>query len=252
LKWREIRDGKATASFNMGTDEAILDAVAAGSSPPTLRLYTWSPSAVSIGRFQAFKEAVNVEACRERGIDIVRRISGGGSVFHDELGEVTYSVILNEEHLPSRDYVASFEYLLGGVIGTLRTLGLKAEFSRINDVVVKGRKVSGSAQVRRNGAVLQHGTVLLTMDTDLAFEVLNVPRLKVEDKALAAPADRVTTIAAEGVRIDAARLYQELEDGFSNALGADLGEGRLSEEENKAALMYAERRYSDPTWLESR
>jgi len=252
LKWREIRDGKASASYNMGADEAILDAVAARSSPPTLRLYTWSPSAVSIGRFQAFREAVNVEACRELGIDVVRRISGGGSVFHDELGEVTYSVVLNEEYLPSRDYVASFEYLLGGVIGTLRTLGLKAEFSRINDVVVKGRKVSGSAQVRRNGAVLQHGTVLMVMDTDVAFKVLNVPRLKVEERALAGPADRVTTIAAEGVRIDTTRLCRKLEDGFSKALGADLDQGTLSEEENRSALMYAEKRYSDPSWLESR
>jgi lipoate-protein ligase A len=236
----------------MGTDEAILDSVAVGSSPPTLRLYTWSPSAVSIGRFQAVKEAVNVAACRERGIDVVRRITGGGGVYHGEVGEVTYSVVLKEEYLPTGDYVASFEYLLGGVIGTLRTLGLKAEFARINDVVVNGKKVSGSAQVRRNGAVLQHGTVLLTMDKEVAFKVLNVPRLKLEERALALPADRVTSIEAEGVHVDIDHLYRELEDGFSNALGAELAEGRLSEEENKAAIMYAEKRYSDPAWLESR
>jgi lipoate-protein ligase A len=236
----------------MGTDEAILDCVAVGSSPPTLRLYTWSPSAVSIGRFQAVNEAVNMAACRERGIDVVRRITGGGGVYHGEVGEVTYSVVLKEEYLPTGDYVASFEYLLGGVIGTLRTLGLKAEFARINDVVVNGKKVSGSAQVRRNGAVLQHGTVLLTMDKEVAFKVLNVPKLKLEERALALPADRVTSIEAEGVHVDIDHLYRELEDGFSNALGAELAEGRLSEEENKAAIMYAEKRYSDPAWLESR
>jgi lipoate-protein ligase A len=252
LKWREILDGKANAALNMGTDEAILDAVAVGSSPPTLRLYTWSPSAVSIGRFQAYREVVDLEACRMRGVDLVRRITGGGSVYHGEGGEVTYSIVLEEKRLPGGDYVASFEYLLGGVIGTLRTLGLKADFARINDVVVNGRKISGSAQVRRNGAVLQHGTVLLEMDKEAAFGVLSVPKLKVVEKGLSEPGDRVTSIVAEGVRIDVPRLYRELEDGFSNALGADMAEGRLSEEESKAALMYSERRYSDPSWLESR
>jgi lipoate-protein ligase A len=90
------------------------------------------------------------------------------------------------------------------------------------------------------------------MDKAAAFGVLKVPRLKVVEKELSEPAERVTSIVAEGVRIDTPRLYRELEDGFSNALGADMAEGRLSEEENKAALMYSERRYSDPSWLESR
>ncbi|MGA1975022.1 MAG: biotin/lipoate A/B protein ligase family protein [Conexivisphaerales archaeon] len=251
-EWRLVRDGKADAFRNMGTDEAILDAVGAGKAPPTFRLYTWRPSAVSIGRFQAFDEVVDASACRELGIDIVRRISGGGSVFHDEKGEVTYSMVVREEDIPAHDVIDSFKYLLGTVVVTLKALGLRAEFAPINDVVVRGKKISGSAQVRRNGTVLQHGTVLMNMEKEVAFKVLRVPRLKVEERGLPGPAERVTTLAAEGVHIDASSLYQELVVGFSAATGAELRNGRISEEELEAAKAYARRRYADPAWLESR
>jgi lipoate-protein ligase A len=252
MKWRLIRDGKATAFVNMGIDEAILDAVAAKSSRPTLRLYGWNPSAVSIGRFQALNEAADVAACRREGVDVVRRISGGGSVFHSRSGEVTYSLVLREEHLPTRDMISSFEYLLGGVAGALRSLGLAAEFAPLNDVVVNGKKISGSAQVRRSGAVLQHGTVLLDMDKELAFDVLKVPALKTEGKSLQSPADRVTTIKAEGFSVGLARLRRALEGSFSKALGAEFALGKLIGEEVTASRMYAERRYSDPSWTGSR
>ncbi|HVP22609.1 MAG TPA: biotin/lipoate A/B protein ligase family protein [Conexivisphaerales archaeon] len=252
MRWRLIRDGSADASHNMGADEAILDAVAAGSSGPTLRLYGWRPSAVSIGRFQALRDSVDLAACRRLGVDVVRRISGGGSVFHGESGEVTYSVVLPEEGLPTHDYISSFEYLLGGVGWALRSLGLDADFAPINDVVVRGRKISGSAQVRRNGAVLQHGTVLMEMDTEVAFRVLRVPAVKTQERSLGSPADRVTTLASEGVKAGADRVRAELIRGFSKSLGVELVEGVLSKDEAAAAGMYAEKRYLDPAWTGSR
>jgi lipoate-protein ligase A len=252
MKWRLLRDGKAAATLNMGIDEAILDAVAARASPPTLRLYSWKPSAVSVGRFQALVDSVNLLACKEEGIDVVRRISGGGSVFHGESGEVTYSIALNEEHLPTHDIASSFGYLLGGVLEALRSLGLKAELAPINDVLVNGRKVSGSAQVRRSGAVLQHGTLLLDIDKELAFRVLKVPFLKTQLRSLRSPADRVTSIAAEGVFISAPRFRRLLERGFAKALDTRFSVGGLSDVEARTSGMYAEKRYSDPSWTGSR
>jgi lipoate-protein ligase A len=252
MKWRLIRDGRATAPVNMGVDEAILDAVSMRSSRPTLRLYGWSPSAVSIGRFQALEDAVDLEACRKAGVDVVRRISGGGSVFHDQSGEVTYSVSLREEHLPTQDVVSSFEYLLGGIAGALRSLGLNAEFAPINDIAVNGRKISGSAQARRNGAVLQHGTVLIKMDKPLAFRLLRVPRLKVEERSLKDPSDRVTSLSEEGVVASQSRVRRAIEGGFAKALTAEFSLGRLSPDEARASKLYAEKRYSDLAWTRSR
>jgi lipoate-protein ligase A len=185
-------------------------------------------------------------------VDVVRRISGGGSVFHGQGKEVTYSIVLPEERLPVRDFVSSFEYLTGGIARALRGLGLEAEFAPINDVVINGKKIGGSAQVRRNGAVLQHGTVLLDMDKDLAFSVLKVPPLKTQEKSLHSPADRVTSIRAEGVDVSRARLRRELETSFAKALEADFTVSRVTEDESRASKAYAENRYSSPSWTRSR
>jgi lipoate-protein ligase A len=207
---------------------------------------------VSLGRFQAIDDSVDLEACRREGVDVVRRISGGGSVFHGRKGEVTYSIVLREEHLPARDVVSSFEYLLGGVAGAIRATGLQAEVSPINDIVVNGRKIGGSAQVRRNGGVLQHGTVLLTIDKHLAFRLLKVPSLKMEQRSLVKPEDRVTSMNEEGVHVTAAHLRRILERSFSKALNAEFSASGLTEAELRASKEYAIERYSHAAWTESR
>ena len=144
----------------MAVDEAIAAGIAAGTSPPTIRFYTWKPCAVTIGYFQCLRDEVDREACSSKGIDVVRRRTGGGAVYHDEHGEITYSVIAPESYF-SKDIRASYREICGGIIGGLGRLGIAAEFRPINDVVVNGRKISGSAQTRRQGILTQHGTVLV-------------------------------------------------------------------------------------------
>jgi len=252
LLWRLIIDEQKDPYLNMGIDEAVLNAVSSGRSRRTLRLYMWRPSAISIGRFQALDEVVNLEACNKRGVAVVRRITGGGSVFHDEKGEVTYSIAVEEDRLPSRDFIESFRFLAGGVVTALQSLGLPAAFAPINDVVVNGRKISGSAQVRRGGAVLQHGTVLLEMDRRLAFELLKVPRQKLNDKSLLKAEDRVTTIRDEGIKADFQTLYKALESGFAESLGAEFERGDLSESEALAAEAMSRDKFKAEGWLRSR
>ncbi|NQV08810.1 lipoate--protein ligase family protein, partial [Candidatus Woesearchaeota archaeon] len=86
--------------MNMAVDEAVTEAVSSGDSLPTIRFYTWSPSAVSIGYFQGLDREVDVDKCNSKGVDIVRRRTGGGAVYHDCDGEITYSVIVREEDMP--------------------------------------------------------------------------------------------------------------------------------------------------------
>jgi lipoate-protein ligase A len=170
----------------MAIDEAILE-----SSIPTLRLYTWKPRAVSIGYFQSLRLEVNTVMCREKGIGAVRRITGGGAVFHDD--ELTYSIVCPESMVPA-DIIESYRFLCGIICNALRGIGLNAMLSGINDITVSGKKVSGSAQTRRNGNVLHHGTILLSVDYEMMFNVLKIPDEKLKGKMIKDAKDRVCGI----------------------------------------------------------
>ena len=155
--WRIIDYTENDAFMNMAIDEAVSEAVGSGESLPTIRFYGWKPSAVSIGYFQSLDKEVDIASCERAGVDIVRRRTGGGAVYHDMVGEITYSVIAPEALFP-KDILASYREICGWIIDSLAILGIKAEFKPINDIVVGNKKISGNAQTRRGGVLLQHGT----------------------------------------------------------------------------------------------
>lgn len=191
MVWRFINTGFGTGSWNMAVDEAMFLAHARGLVPPTLRVYQWLPPALSLGYFQSVSE-VNEGACRQHGIDIVRRPTGGRAVLHAE--EITYSVVVAERLIPKGHSVSeSYRILCGGLIEGLERLGVKAEhkeqrqpsgmkagerspvcFAEVHrgDLVVKGRKLAGSAQARRDRVLLQHGSIPLRLDLSLLRAVL--------------------------------------------------------------------------------
>ena len=163
VEWRVIPLEENTAFKNMALDEAVSNAVASGESLPTIRFYGWGPSAVSIGYFQSLEKEVRLQECEKLGVDIVRRRTGGGAVYHDNQGEITYSVIAPQEYFP-QDIIESYHVICGWIIDALNHLELHAEFKPINDIILNGKKVSGNAQTRRNGILLQHGTILYDLD----------------------------------------------------------------------------------------
>ncbi len=231
--------------MNMGIDEAILEAVAEGSSPPTVRFYTWNRSAVSIGRFQKLEEVVNLERCREEGVDVVRRITGGGAVYHDSQGEITYSIAAPVE-LISKDITKSYEIIGEWISKALGYLGINASFQPINDITVEGKKISGSAQTRRRGALLQHGTILYRLKPELMFSVLKISKEKISDKLIKKVEDRVTSVSKlKNVSFD--EVAHALWRGFSE--GKDYFTGDLSKEELRRAEALASNRYSSYDWL---
>ncbi|MHA2358958.1 MAG: lipoate--protein ligase family protein [Candidatus Thorarchaeota archaeon] len=242
------------AYTNMAIDEAIMLAMKQGNAPPTLRLYRWNPSAVSIGTFQSMTDEVDVEFCKTNGIDYIRRITGGGAVFHDYEGEVTYSIIMPKDHRLSRsDILESYRLLCGGIVNALNHLGIVSEFKPINDVNAGGKKVSGNAMTRRHGCVLQHGTTLLDLDVTLMFTILKVPQEKISDKMISDVKERVTSIRDllnRDVQIN--ELKESLILGFSKALDIDLVSGSLSEDEQEAASKLAREKYAADEWNFSR
>jgi lipoate-protein ligase A len=165
--------------MNMAIDEAILTARVAGKVPNTLRFYRWHPSAVSIGRNQNPENEVYLDACRQQGVDVVRRISGGGTVYHDYEGEVTYGVIAKTCDLGAGDIISVYTRIYGAITDALRLLGVPADFSSGDEkncpnLTVNGKKISGSSQTITRGVVLQHGTLLLNADLPKMFTLLKL------------------------------------------------------------------------------
>ncbi|MCS7120679.1 MAG: biotin/lipoate A/B protein ligase family protein [Nitrososphaerota archaeon] len=248
--WRLLDTGLNDAFTNMALDEAIAIARSMNRVPNTVRFFRWEPPAVSIGYFQSMEEEVNIAACDERGINYVRRRTGGGAVYHDRDGELTYSIIVNEDHrLISGDFIKTYETLCSGLTAGLRLLGIPAEFKPINDIVVQGKKISGNAQTRSMNVVHQHGTILRDVDPKLMFTVLRVPSEKIRDKMIKAVEERVTSVNGFlGRDVSFEELKRALINGFESSLGIRLIEGEVSDFEWQLACKLRSDKYATREW----
>lgn len=225
MKMRLMLHSADDAFTNMAIDGAILK-----SGIPTLRLYSWKPAAISIGYFQSLEAEVDTGACKELGVDIVRRQTGGGAVFHDD--ELTYSLILPEEAVPDK-IIESYEKICGGIVKALENMGFEAKFSPVNDILVDGRKVSGNAQTRKHGNMLQHGTILLDTDVDRMFRLLKVPDEKMRDKIINNVKERVIGLRQLGLG-DVEKLKEEVIANIAKEFGARYEVGTLTRKEREA------------------
>jgi lipoate-protein ligase A len=254
--FRLLETGEHTGFYNMGLDEALLETVASGESLPVLRFYSWKPATVTLGYFQSLEDEIDLMACERHGVDIVRRITGGGAVFHQ--AEVTYSIILPVTHpLAGASILESYQILCGGITSGLARLGISAHFAGINDIIVgvhaEGRKVSGNAQTRRRGCVLQHGTILLDNDVDLMFNLLKVPQEKLKDKLIHDVKMRVTSLnALLGRAVSFEEAECTLVQGFREALSLDLRPSSPTEAEEARAEQLAAEKFASADWLYKR
>jgi len=251
IKWRLLPLRVDDAFMSMAIDEALLRLNAEGKSLNTIRFWRWLPSTVSIGCFQSVEREVDPEVAKKYGVDVVRRITGGGAVFHDHDGELTYSVVCRQDDVPD-DIIESYKLICGGLVRGFERLGLRAEFKPVNDVHVNGRKISGSAQTRRWGSVLQHGTVLIDPDVRWMFELLKVSPEKISDKFIASVYERVTTVVRElGRKPSFEEVRKAMSEGFGMALDIDFVEGELTKEELELAEELKPK-YTSDEWMRKR
>ncbi len=245
--WRLLETGHADAFHNMALDEAILEARRDGRVRPTLRLYGWSPPAVSIGYFQRLVEEVHTGTCEDLGIDVVRRITGGGAVLHDK--EVTYSVTASEtDDLIPGGMLESYKLICAGIIEGLRSLGIEARLSG-NDIVVGSEKVSGNAQNRKWGVILQHGSIFLDADHETMFSVLNVAEEQRNRGNTCMLRGRMTSLRElSGKDLDFRTVSSHLAKGFEQALGIELSSEEPTNGEMERAESLARTKYSTPEW----
>lgn len=252
--WRLLKLETHDACTNMAIDEAILTARIANLAPNTLRFYRWKPSAVSIGKFQDAQKEVQLKNCRERGVDFVRRITGGGTVYHDAEGEITYSVVVDKKDLASHDITQVYLRIYAGLVEALRILGINADFGEGNqntcpNLTVKGKKISGSAQAHKSGIVLQHGTLLLSVDLHEMFTLLRVPWAKTCMEVVSVAENRITSIKQELQREASVEdVNGALVQGFKEAWGIRFEEGSLSPCEQEFSAKLRKAKYATAEW----
>ena len=243
VKWRLIPFEYEKPTWNTAWDESILEHVQKGLSPPTVRFYGWNPSAVIIGYFQCLEDEVDLVRAKERGVDVVRRITGGGACFIEH--DLTYSVIAPESCF-SRDILKSYEEICGCLVKALRNLGMEAVFRPINDVWVGQKKISGSAQTRKKGAILHHGTLLWKVDPERMFSFLKVDKAKLSDKFVRSVKKSVTSIWDEKPDIKKEEVLEEMKRAFLE--GKQFESGTFSESEKKRAEELVKLKYEQHAW----
>ncbi|HDQ16536.1 MAG TPA: lipoate--protein ligase family protein [Candidatus Vogelbacteria bacterium] len=253
-KWRLLRtDTQADSYMKMATDEAILLAVGQKKSPPTLRFYICPRPAVAIGYFQSIKKVLNLPACQKDKIEIFRRMTGGGAVYKHQEGELNYSLVIPENFsAQTKDILNSYRLIESGVIKGLARLGIKADFGGINDIMIEGKKISGNAQTRSSGAILQHGTILLDFNPELMLKYLKIPKIKMIDKKFTSPRTQVGTIKEYLPDLKINKLQKEIINGFADVFEVEFTRGLLSSWEKKTAQNLYDNKYTQEEWIYKR
>jgi lipoyl(octanoyl) transferase len=257
--WRLLVDAPAGGAWNMAVDEMLLDGVAAGTTPPTLRFYEWTPPCLSLGYFQPF-EVVDLDGCQTLGVEVVRRPTGGRAILHDR--ELTYSVALPASVLGDDGGVLpSYHRLSLALQQGLRQLGVPATlapesasrapahgpvcFDRpsAHEILLHGRKLVGSAQMRRGQSLLQHGSILIEPRLDKLMRCLRLTG-GAGSRGLE---DGVAGLAELGV-IHIGQIGAAIGAAFATEFGVDLVEAPLRAEEEAAAEALARSKYQSAGW----
>ncbi len=250
----------------MARDEAIFEAVQRGASPPTLRFYTWARPCLTLGAFQSAAQEVDTEACEEAGVDLVRRPTGGRAILHDR--ELTYSVCVPTAALGTGDSVLeSYHRISQALMAGLMALGVQVSLAPLRggrlrldehsaacfdvpsdyEVLAGGRKLVGSAQMRRGTHLLQHGSILVSFSASALLSLLRLnpaARSRWEKQM----GEGVTDLQREIGAVDQARLRAELIAAFGRVLDAALRPGGATLDEEARTCELQQEKFAAQAW----
>lgn len=195
--WQLIHDTPQTPALQMALDDVLVDEVSAGRRPPTLRIWEWASSAVVIGRFQSLRNEVDADAAARHGIEVVRRISGGGAMFIEPGNTITYSIVAPVSLVDGMSFEQAYAYMDEWVLAALGLLGIDAWYQPLNDITSTAGKIAGAAQARRGKAVLHHVTMAYDIDAAKMLDVLRIGREKLANKGTTSANKRVDPLRSQ-------------------------------------------------------
>lgn len=244
--WQLLREGPEQPLQHMALDAVITDEVGAGLRPPTLRIWEWAAPAVVIGRFQSLRNEVDPAGAARHGVEVVRRVSGGGAMFVEPGNTITYSISAPQEFVAGMSFQESYEFLDSWVIKALHDLGIKAWYQPLNDITSEGGKIGGAAQARRGKAVLHHVTMSYDIDADKMVEVLRIGREKLSDKGTTSAKKRVDPLRSQtGLARDV--IIDRMLQTFASMAPLELVP--LSEATRAAARTQVDEKFGTEEWL---
>jgi len=244
--WELIRARPLSPNMNLALDEVLTRRVGKGERKPTLRFWGWSSRAVILGRFQSVKNETNPDFADAEGIQIVRRISGGGAMFVEPEGAITYSIYAPEELIRGLSFPESYAFFDAWVIHALRRLGLEAWYAPLNDITASGGKIGGAAQARRWNAVLHHVTMAYQMNGEALNRVLRIGQEKLSDKGITSAAKRVGPLRQQ-TELPRDVLIDHLTEVFREEHG--LRDGDLQPDEIAEAEELIRTRFGTREWV---
>ncbi len=260
--WRLIQTWDLDGFRNMAIDEALmLSHCLHPHTLPVLRFYTWKPAGFSLGYSQDPEREFNLELMQQDNIYFVRRITGGGIIFHDD--ELTYSLCCFPQELSFKGGVReSYKYLCAFILEGYRRLGLKADFAcqhsfqalgRFHsfcfwgrehyDIVIDERKIGGNAQRRKKNFIFQHGSIPFSFNSRI-LKYLNLEDRDIFSKKI--------TVLDEYLKIEKRELLQVLKLTFAEVFSVRLWQDGLSKEEEHLAQVLYEKKYTTPVWNRNR
>jgi len=240
-EWRFIDFGLVDIRDMMAMDEAILK----GDEGNTF--FFWTPKkSIILGYFQKADIELNLAQCKD--YTITRRISGGGIAFSDDrCRQINYGVVgtIDNDRFPL-DIIESYKQVCGVLIDTLIYYGLNAAFRPINDVTVDNKKISGNAQTRWEGKLLQNGTLLLDFDIEEMLRISNIPKEKYMDKKIASVREGLTWVDRElGEQREMEEIQNVMKRKFEERFNVRLKPGNLSEKEKELTKSLFPKYYSN-------
>jgi len=242
--WRLLDLSYPTASENLALEEALARSSLSITFQPTVRLWVNAPSVI-IGRFQDAYAEVDLDVCRQSGIQIARRFTGGGAVFHDE-GNLNFTVVRKRPEGISLNELYALNASV--VLELLSRLGLKANFEPLNTILVSGKKISGAAAALGHDFAFWHASILISTDTKLLNRVLSPGRLSVT-RFIRSRWQPVTTVTElTGRPVDVEDVKRQLVKSFERVYEARLEAGGLQKEEELGMSLLHRQKYSSSEW----
>jgi lipoate-protein ligase A len=231
----------------MALDQVLLEEVAAGRRAPTLRVWEWASPCVVIGSFQSVRNEVDGQAAERFGIEVVRRISGGGAMFVEPGNTITYSLYVPGSLVEGLSFADSYAFLDDWVLGALGELGIKAWYQPLNDITSPGGKIAGAAQKRlAGGAVLHHVTMSYDIDAAKMLQVLRIGREKLSMKGTASAAKRVDPLRSQ-TGLAREEVIAAMLDSFRRRYG--LRPSEITPEENGRTQSLISTKFGTTDWL---